>query len=155
MGRIHVGRVLLLALIIAAPLCAQDMEGMHQHGPAGASADDSKSKGAVATPTFSPPAGSYAAPLTVALATTTAGATIYYTTDGSSPSRKTSPTYKGPLALSRTGKTTVRAFATLMPPTMLSSPQASRPTTSTRSWTSYPSWKTTRSTASSKCFPHW
>jgi PKD repeat protein len=40
-----------------------------------------------ATPTFSPPAGSYAGAQTVTISTTTSGATIRYTTDGSTPSQ--------------------------------------------------------------------
>ncbi|HEX6864840.1 MAG TPA: chitobiase/beta-hexosaminidase C-terminal domain-containing protein, partial [Thermoanaerobaculia bacterium] len=66
-------------------------------------------KAAAAAPVFAPPPGTHTAPLTVTLTTSTAGATIYYTTDGSSPSRKTSPVYKGPLALTATA--TVKAFA--------------------------------------------
>jgi hypothetical protein len=38
-----------------------------------------------AAPTFSPPAGTYALAQTVTLSTATAGTTIYYTTDGSTP----------------------------------------------------------------------
>jgi N-acetylneuraminic acid mutarotase len=53
----------------------------------------------VAGPTFSPPAGTYSSPQTVTMADTTAGATIYYTTDGSTPSL-TSAVYKAPLVVS-------------------------------------------------------
>jgi uncharacterized protein (DUF1800 family) len=60
-------------------------------------------------PVFAPPPGTHAAPLSVTLTTSTAGATIYYTTDGSSPSRQKSPVYKGPIQL--TAKTTLKAFA--------------------------------------------
>ncbi|MFL6193553.1 MAG: DUF1800 family protein [Thermoanaerobaculia bacterium] len=70
---------------------------------------EAKAKGAAAAPAFSPPPGSHAAPLAVTLTTATSGATIYYTTDGSSPSRQKSPIYKGPVQL--TAKTTVKAFA--------------------------------------------
>src|SRR6185295_2390743 len=46
------------------------------------------------------------------LTTATAGATIYYTTDGSSPSRQKSPVYHGPIQLTAAGKkTTLKAFA--------------------------------------------
>jgi uncharacterized protein (DUF1800 family) len=62
-----------------------------------------------AVPVFSPPPGTYTAPVTVTLTTATAGATIYYTTDGSNPSRKTRPLYRGPIELTAT--TTVKAFA--------------------------------------------
>jgi uncharacterized protein (DUF1800 family) len=68
-----------------------------------------KGNGAVAAPAFAPAPGKHTAPIDVTLTTATAGATIYYTTDGSSPSRKTSPVYKGPIHLTAT--TTVKAFA--------------------------------------------
>ena len=62
-----------------------------------------------AKPSFSPAAGSYVPPIAVTLTTATAGATIYYTIDGSSPSRKTSPVYETPISLG--GSATVKAFA--------------------------------------------
>ena len=49
----------------------------------------------VATPTFSPAAGSYLTPQSVVIATETAGATIHYTTDGSEPTVE-SPVYTAP-----------------------------------------------------------
>jgi pimeloyl-ACP methyl ester carboxylesterase len=54
-----------------------------------------------ATPVFSPPGGSYAASEMVAISDSTAGATIYYTTDGSTPTT-TSSQYKSPLTVSTT-----------------------------------------------------
>ena len=63
----------------------------------------------VATPTFSPPAGTYAGSATVTISVTTSGATIRYTTDGSTPTA-TSPAYTGPISVTQTR--TIRAFAT-------------------------------------------
>ena len=62
----------------------------------------------VATPTFNPPAGTYSSSVSVAISTTTSGATIYYTTDGSTPTTS-SPVYTSPIAITQT--TTVRAMA--------------------------------------------
>jgi chitobiase/beta-hexosaminidase-like protein/VCBS repeat protein len=62
----------------------------------------------VATPTFNPPAGTYAGSVTVALSTTTSGATIHYTTNGSVPT-SASPVYAGPIPITQT--TTIRAMA--------------------------------------------
>ena len=59
-------------------------------------------------PTFNPPAGSYAGGISVAITSTTPGATIYYTTDGSAPS-STSNLYSAAVPLSVT--TTLRAIA--------------------------------------------
>ena len=63
---------------------------------------------AVATPTFTPAAGSYISAQIVALACATEGATIYYTTDGTTPTTE-STVYAEPLTVSET--TTVKAFA--------------------------------------------
>ena len=62
----------------------------------------------VATPTFSPAAGTYTEPQNVTLSCTTSDATIHYTTDGSTPS-ESSPTYSGVIAVSTT--TTIKAIA--------------------------------------------
>ena len=61
-----------------------------------------------ATPTFSPASGGNA-PVTVTISCATAGANIYYTLDGSSPSTSSTP-YTGPLTL--TTAATVKAIAT-------------------------------------------
>ncbi len=63
-----------------------------------------------ATPTFSPASGtSFSSTLSVSIADTTAGAAIYYTTDGSIPTTG-SQLYSGPFTISAT--TTVNAIAT-------------------------------------------
>jgi hypothetical protein len=61
-----------------------------------------------ATPTFTPAAGSYTAVQSITLADTTSGATIYYTTNGSTPTTA-SAVYSGPIAVNAT--TTVKAIA--------------------------------------------
>ena len=60
-------------------------------------------------PTFSPAAGLYTSPISVTIATETANASIYYTTDGSTPSTN-STLYTAPFTISQT--TTVKAIAT-------------------------------------------
>ena len=67
--------------------------------------------GTVATPTFSPAAGTYASTQSVAISTTTVGASIRYTTDGSTPSSTVGTVYSGPIAVSAT--TTLKAIAYL------------------------------------------
>ena len=63
-----------------------------------------------ATPTFTPASGtSFASTLSVSIADTTAGAAIYYTTNGSTPTTS-SQLYSGPFTISAT--TTVNAIAT-------------------------------------------
>lgn len=65
--------------------------------------------GTVATPTFSPAAGGYGPTQTVTISTTTTGATIYYTTNGSTPTTSSS-VYSSPITVSSTQ--TIKAFAT-------------------------------------------
>jgi hypothetical protein len=62
----------------------------------------------VATPTFSPAGGTYTASQLVTIADTTAGALIYYTMDGSTPTNS-STQYSGPIPVSST--TTIKAIA--------------------------------------------
>jgi hypothetical protein len=64
----------------------------------------------VATPTFAPPAGTYATAQSVTIATTTTGAAIYYTTDGTDPTTA-SALYSAPVAVAASG--TLKAVATL------------------------------------------
>lgn len=62
----------------------------------------------VAIPTFSPAAGTYSEAQNVTLSCTTSGATIYYTTDGSTPSTSSS-VYSSAIPVSST--TTIKAIA--------------------------------------------
>jgi hypothetical protein len=55
-------------------------------------------KETVKTPSFSPAAGSYSSAQSVSIATSTSGASIYYTTDGSTPSAS-STKYATPIAV--------------------------------------------------------
>jgi len=102
--RRRAGAILAALLWVAAPArapAAQDPSA-RPPGPEGAA------KRRVAAPVFAPSPGEDCAPLEVTI-TTTPGATIYYTTDGSAPARRTSPIYRAPLRLTST--TTVKAFA--------------------------------------------
>lgn len=62
----------------------------------------------VATPTFSPVAGTYEEAQSVTISCATTGTTIYYTTDGSTPT-SSSPAYSS--AVSITGSCTLKAIA--------------------------------------------
>jgi hypothetical protein len=62
-----------------------------------------------ATPTFSPAAGVYSSAQSVTISDATAGATIYYTTDGTTPTTS-SPVFSGSLMIS--ASETVNAIAT-------------------------------------------
>ena len=61
----------------------------------------SSNVGTVATPTFSPAGGTYTSTQTVTIADTTSGATIYYTTNGTTPTTS-STQYTTPISVSST-----------------------------------------------------
>lgn len=69
----------------------------------------SSSTPVVATPIFNPPAGNYYAAQNVTITTSTEGATIYYTTDGSDPDENSS-IYTDPIAISSTTTLKARAY---------------------------------------------
>ncbi len=63
-----------------------------------------------ATPTFSPAQGAYESPQTVTITDATAGATIYYSTDGTTPTAA-SATYTGPITVPSTEWEVIQAIA--------------------------------------------
>ncbi|MBC8185853.1 chitobiase/beta-hexosaminidase C-terminal domain-containing protein [candidate division KSB1 bacterium] len=65
--------------------------------------------GTVATPTFSPPPGTYASAQNVTISCSTSGATIRYTTNGSNPT-DSSPVYSSPINISSTTTLKARAY---------------------------------------------
>lgn len=75
---------------------------------AGGVVDVDTSVRTVATPTADVPGGSYSRTQTVALSSTTSGAVVYYTTDGTAPT-SAATRYAGPLTIAET--TRVRAIA--------------------------------------------
>jgi len=74
--------------------------GVHTFNPGGGEQ--------AATPTFNPPPGAFTAPINVTLSCTTPGATIRYTTNGSTPT-ETSTAYSNPIPVS--ANTTIKAIA--------------------------------------------
>jgi hypothetical protein len=84
--------------------------GMHTFDPGGGEQ--------AATPTFNPPAGVYGNPVNVAISSTTPGATIRYTLDGSNPT-ETSTLYTNPIPLSVNTTVKAIAYATGMDPSYI------------------------------------
>jgi len=65
----------------------------------------------VATPTFSPAAGTYSSPQSVTISCTTQGATVRYTLDGNEPT-ESSTTYTAPVQITATKTLKAKAFKT-------------------------------------------
>src|SRR5205807_2344810 len=63
----------------------------------------------VATPMFNPGGGTYSSAQSVTITSATSGASIHYTTDGSTPSETAGTLYSGPVTISQT--TTLKAIA--------------------------------------------
>jgi hypothetical protein len=72
------------------------------------------------TPTFSPPAGSYGSSQSVTISCLTPGSTIYYTTDGSTPTTG-STLYAGPVTVSTSGTLKAIAYQTNYVPSAVAS----------------------------------
>ena len=89
-------------------------------------ADVVDSYGACAAPTFNPAAGAYGPAQSVTISTTTGGATINYTTNGTVPSSTVGTVYSSPVAISATS--TLQAIALRQ-----AIPTAPSPRVSTRS----------------------
>src|SRR6185436_5294943 len=102
--------VLLLGCMVALPRQGAALRPLPGSAPPPAADAEAKAASATAAaPTFTPAPGSFSGSVSVTMKSATAGAAIYYTLDGTAPSRKTSPVYSSPVALSHT--TTVKAFA--------------------------------------------
>jgi len=66
----------------------------------------------VSTPTFNPTSGTYGADINVAITSATSGATIYYTTDGTTPTTASTPYSGSPISIAGDGTTkTIKAIA--------------------------------------------
>jgi hypothetical protein len=66
----------------------------------------------VATPTFSPSSGTYTGATTITIGETTKGATLYYTTDGTTPTTASTEYAPAGIAVSKTE--TIKAIADAM-----------------------------------------
>jgi uncharacterized repeat protein (TIGR03803 family) len=66
----------------------------------------------VAAPAFSPAAGTYTSAQTVTVTSTTSGASIRYTTDGSTPTETNGTLYSNPVSISATTSLQAIAYAT-------------------------------------------
>lgn len=69
----------------------------------------------VATPTFNPAAGTYTSTQNVSISTTTADASIYYTTNGDEPTESSTP-YTAPVEISSTTTLKAKAYKAGMDP---------------------------------------
>jgi Chitobiase/beta-hexosaminidase C-terminal domain/FG-GAP-like repeat len=100
----------LTAFAMLLLLIAVIIEGCSGASGAGGGGGNSSTQTVVATPTFTPSSGtSFSSTLSVSIAESTSGATIYYTTNGSAPTTS-STVYSVPFTISAT--TTVNAMAT-------------------------------------------
>ncbi len=83
--------------------------------------DDGGAVSAVLNPTFSPGSGTYASAQTVTIASATGGATIRYTTNGTTPTISTGTVYSGPVTVSATGTLKAIAYNGVITPSQVTS----------------------------------
>lgn len=72
----------------------------------------------VVMPVFNPPTGAYASPINVTISTTTPGAVIHYTTDGSEPT-ESSAVYSAPIPISSDTTIKAKGYATGFSPSAI------------------------------------
>ncbi|HYW82981.1 MAG TPA: chitobiase/beta-hexosaminidase C-terminal domain-containing protein, partial [Spirochaetia bacterium] len=82
--------------------------------PAAAQSGDTKAQ-QVAAPAFAPPGGTYAGGQTVTISTTTSGAAIRYTTDGSTPTQTAGTVYSSAVTVAATETIMAIAYKTGAP----------------------------------------
>lgn len=92
-------------------LIAYDNEGLNSTWQQMGTWTVGSSGGTVATPTMNPAPGNYPTAQTVSLSTATSGASIRYTTDGSTPSETLGTAYASPFVVSATA--TIKAIGYL------------------------------------------
>ncbi len=107
---------------LTRPLQEIDNEGTQQ--------GDSGGSNQIIAVTFNPPPGVYSLGQLVGMSTTTSGATIRYTTDGSTPSETNGTVYVGPIAFG--ASQTINAIA--YKSGMTDSPVTAGPYTIQNSW---------------------
>jgi sugar lactone lactonase YvrE len=105
---------LFMASVVGLPFTGCSMDTTPQTtSPANATpanvASASPASQQVAAPAFAPSAGNYSGPQSVTISTTTNGATIRYTTDGSTPTQTVGERYSAPITVS--ASETIKAFA--------------------------------------------
>jgi RHS repeat-associated protein len=76
---------------------------------------------ATGTPVFSPAPGTYSASQTITITTTTTGASIRYTTNGSTPSETAGTLYSGPVSIPSTATLKAIAYASGIPDSSITS----------------------------------
>lgn len=103
-------------LALLTPYLVESQSTTHTEDTPSPGTDDSAAAGTVATPTFTPVAGLYTSNQLVTITSATGGASIYYTTDGTTPGTSaggSTSLYTGAIPVAGSGTTiTIKAIAT-------------------------------------------
>jgi hypothetical protein len=110
LGVLDIGSILttVITFCLPVPAHAQDLPAQ-EYIRLGGRVVAIENTGTVATPTFSPSAGTYSSSQTITISVTTSGASIRYTTDGATPTPTYGTPYSGPITVS--SNQTVKAIA--------------------------------------------